>query len=133
MPDLRKKDFDLSIENLKTFEDFKDAVKSIVGTTDISKEWLIGGIGGGSCWDDGSSNPHYARQADEEPEDESLDLILEVLCPKISFLQYKKLTKENLFIETEKYYNEYYGNHSEYRIKTLNLEVLFNTLKEIYE
>lgn len=133
MPDLKKKDFDISLKEIKTFEEFKNAVKTIVGTTEISKEWLIGGVAGGSCWDDGSEDRHYPRKPDEEPEDESLDLILEVLCPKISFLQYKKLTKENLFIETEKYYNEYYGNYSEYKIKTLNLEVLFETLKNIYE
>lgn len=133
MLDLNKKDFNLSIKDLKTLEDFKDAVKKIVGTTDISKEWLVGGVGGGSCWDDGSVDRHYSIQPEEEPEDESLDLILEVLCPKISFIQYKKLTKKNLYTETEKYYNEYYGNHSEYKIKTLNLEVLFESLKKIYE
>ncbi len=95
----------------------------------IRVEWTIGGRTGGSCWDDGSVDNHRPVTADPEPEFEKLDNILEAICPKITFLQYKKLCN-NVVKRSEYTDHEYYGNYYKRAVKTVVLSDLEKYLKE---
>lgn len=96
----------------------------------LFEEWVSGGVSGGSCWDDGSNDRHYATSGDKEPDFSSLDTILENLCPNISFIKYKKLVNE--IVKYGDYsVNEYYGNSTNYGYKTINLGDLYDKLKEM--
>jgi hypothetical protein len=120
-----------------TFEEFKDLCGDIAYVTDdtyqysfkgdaIFEQWTTGGMGGGSCWEDGG---HYAVEGEPEPEFESLDKIIVSICPNITFIQYKKLCRE--VIKRDEYTNnEYYGNYSRESIKYVLIEQLYNALKE---
>lgn len=89
-----------------------------------------GGISGGSCWDEGDSDPHYYSSSNEKISYESLDNLLEELCPDISFLQYRKIqalmTDVDIWTECE-----YYGNTSDYEFQTLPLKPLYELLVEL--
>ncbi len=87
--------------------------------------WVIGGINGGNCWDDGG---HYSLTAEEEPEFESLDNILMDVYPSLTFLQYRKLMNEDFIKYSSKTQYEYYGNYTEYKDKELDFSVLYRTL-----
>lgn len=90
-------------------------------------EWTSGGQTGGSCWDEGDSH-YYPIDSDPEP-DTDLDFVLEKICPQITFLQYKALVHG--LEERDSYsVNEYYGNYTTYGIKTINLSVLYDALKD---
>lgn len=94
----------------------------------ISCEWKTGGQGGGSCWDDGDAT-HYAIDGDSEPEFDELDKVLTDVCPNITFLQYKKLCNEVVH-NYEYTSNEYYGNYTNYSVKWIDVEELYNYLKK---
>lgn len=85
------------------------------------EEWIVGGVTGGNCWGDEAS---IAVTADEEPEFDSIDRILEHFVPQITFLQYKQLGKLVNTIERTDY--EYYGNSYEKRIKYVKLGDLYD-------
>jgi hypothetical protein len=93
---------------------------------ELSVRWVSGGQKGGSCW--GSEGLHDI-EAEEEPEFEELDKVLEKVCPQISFLQYKRICSECIEKDSD-CDNEYYGNWTKYSIKKVNLPKLFQTLKE---
>jgi hypothetical protein len=95
----------------------------------LYKDWRTGGVGGGSCWDNGESN-HYAKEGNPEPEFVDLDTILENLAPEISYLKYKKFMKELKISELTWTENEYYGNSTAYCAKLIKLTDLFNTLQQ---
>ena len=93
----------------------------------------VGGVSGGSCWDTGEGDPHYNTFVDdaESPELPSLDKLLEVVCPAITFLQYKRLVslaKVETHGESE---NEYYGNCSNYVRKRVKVGSLYDALCEM--
>jgi len=93
-------------------------------------EWDMGGVSGGSCWDDGEGrDPHYAVGGDPEIELGNLDTVLEAFCPDINFLKYKMLVKEVQEVDTY-CENEYYGNYTNYGIKTVSLKKLYTYLTE---
>jgi hypothetical protein len=140
-----QKVFDTEVELFKKFEDkyssrtlsykprFKKEGKDKVAVACqagdfISVNWVVGGKCGGSCWSEGDSEmsevtPH------PEPDFESLDKILESVCPGVTYLQYKKL---NSVIQTSKYSDyEYYGNYTDHATKFVQLGVLFAKLKEM--
>lgn len=94
----------------------------------LYKDWSTGGLSGGSCW--GTEN-HYPTEGSPEPEFLDLDKILESLCPNISFLQYKKLMKSLNIDESTWTDDEYYGNCTHMSSKCINLNDLYNALKEI--
>lgn len=58
----------------------------------IYKKWNSHGYSGGNCWND---NPSTYYEGESEPNFDALDKILEVVCPKITSLQYKKLSEIN--------------------------------------
>jgi hypothetical protein len=93
-------------------------------------EWCSGGIGGGSCWDDGKEDVHhYSISGEPESDFDDIDTILTELCPNLSFLQYKQLMK---ITKRESYsQNEYYGNSTDYTYKYVLLRDLLNKLVEM--
>lgn len=92
-------------------------------------KWTSGGISGGSCWDNSSEDRHYTTTGESEPEFEDLDTILTVICPNLTFLQYKKLLT---IVKRDGYsVKEYYGNSTEYSFKTIKLRDLFDKLVEM--
>lgn len=92
----------------------------------LSVEWVSGGISGGNCWDSGG---HYSREADTPEELASLDTVLELCCPQITFLQHRALTRE-LVKSTSRSQHEYYGNHTDHQGKEISLLALYNYLAE---
>jgi len=59
----------------------------------IKTDTWSGGGSFGSCWDEDEDTPR--QTSGEDPKKlVAFDKILEIICPKISFLKYKKLIKE---------------------------------------
>lgn len=90
-------------------------------------EWSTGGYSGGSCWDDSDPQPYDSKESPKELV--ILDAILKVICPATSFLQYRMLTDTLVKYDTYSI-GEYYGNSTDYARKTVDLQELFNFLKE---
>ena len=72
----------------------------------------------------------YTPSSGIEPDYEKLDLLLEKIAPKITFLNYKKLLKKCSKYKT-KSHSGYYGDWSYTNIKVINFDDLYNTLKEM--
>ena len=89
----------------------------------IQVDWTTGGMTGGSCW----GGDLYAVDPDPPEELVDLDKILTLVCPNISFLQYKALCSE--LVKTESYTNnEYYGNYYNKVQKILFIDDLYSYL-----
>jgi hypothetical protein len=89
-------------------------------------EWTTGGLTGGSCW---GTSDYSARESEPEPEFEELDRLLEGLRPEITYLQYKALYR--MLVQTDsRTSNDYYGNHTSYALKTLELSALYDQFVE---
>jgi len=96
-------------------------------TTKLKVEWMTGGAWGGNCWDD-SEPGNYIPEPQPEPELEQLDLVLEKVCPNITFMQYKVLMQKVTYnTRTE---NEYYGNHTSYAFKEILVKDIWDFLLE---
>lgn len=103
---------------------YENTLKNTIGV-----KWKTGGKSGGNCWNAGEDNRHYSIEGEREPNLESVDLIIEKICPEINFLIYKRLYRE-LLIYNEDNENEYYGNYTNYAYKYIDLEKLYNWLGE---
>lgn len=89
----------------------------------IQVDWITGGMTGGSCW----GGDLYPVDPDPPEELVDLDKILTLVCPNISFLQYKALCSE--LVKTESYTNsEYYGNYYNKVQKILFIDDLYSYL-----
>lgn len=118
-------------ELLDTYETFLAAVEPLTQgrhPLPLTVEWITGGITGGSCWGEGG---HYSIVADDEPNDETLDAILETVCPNLTFRQYRKLVRAEPYTTETGRHSEYYGNHTDRKSRTLDLYRLYDILKEI--
>jgi hypothetical protein len=124
----RKRTFSRHWESRYPSKDKKTG-KTVLPTLDdhLYLEWRTGGQSGGSCWDDGKDDPHYPVTGEKEPEFEQLDKLLAELCPGITFLQYKTLAADTMKYD-ERTENEYYGNYTNYGIKTIRLGDLYEKL-----
>lgn len=98
----------------------------------IYSKYCIGGMTGGSCWND--SQPKYSTWGAEDPKTISgiLADIVEEYCPNISFvkgtkLMTKLLEKEDTENET---IPEYYGNSTEYKIHKIKVVDIYDILVE---
>lgn len=90
----------------------------------------VGGVKGGSCWDDGSQDNHHYSSSNETLKYDELDSILQDICPNITFLAYKRI--ESLMSDIDTWTEgEYYGNTSEYQYQTLSLKKLYDFLLEM--
>jgi hypothetical protein len=92
----------------------------------ILVKWSTGGISGGNCWS-GSDNL-YSTEGEQEPEFRDLDVILENVCPKITYLEYKKLV-HGIVEQVSWTDNEYYGNSTTYACKKVVLRKLWEKLQ----
>lgn len=92
----------------------------------IFERILTGGASGGSCWGD---EPRYFTEKHQEPE--NLDRMFEIIAPNISFMQYKRLTREVDQAVANYSECEYYGNYNEYSIYAWNLNDLYKKVKEL--
>jgi len=84
-----------------------------------------GGWRGGSCWS--SENLHSYEEPEPEDKMKVLELVLEILYPKVTYLQFRKIEKlihDNF--ETE---HEYYGNSTDYKIEYIILSELEELIK----
>ena len=90
-----------------------------------SNKWCTGGAYG-NCWND-SMSPVSA----EDPVDFiALDNLLEEICPNITFLHYKRITKK--CVETEHSYEaDYYGGGCNYNNWACDLKKLYEVLEEL--
>lgn len=90
-----------------------------------SNRWCTGGACG-NCWDESMS----PVSADDPENFTTLDNLLEEICPNISFLHYKKITKE--CVETEHTYEaDYYGGGCHYNNWVCDLKKLYELLDEL--
>lgn len=101
-------------------------LRQVSGNEYISVEWVSGGVTGNSCWGHDPS----PRMGDSPKELESLNQILELLCPGISYLQFKKIDRRVVMSEKGDG-GDYYGNYTEYRVKTLKLKDLYEELSSM--
>lgn len=85
-----------------------------------------GGVHGGSCWDNSDPRPYSSSY--EDPEIPELDTILETVCPKLTFLAYKRLMREVEIERLGETVHEYYGNYTEYVYKAVKVGKLYETL-----
>ncbi len=90
-------------------------------------KWLTGGVGGGSYME---PSTYYPIEAEPEPELDSLNLLIDVICPEITLKKHKVLMN-NLVQYESRTTNEYYGNSYVYCEKTVSLKKLFERLKEL--
>ena len=83
-----------------------------------------GGYSGGSCWDDSDPQPY----SEEPPKDRMkvLELVLKVLKPQISFLEYRMI--EGLIHDNSETEYEYYGNSTDWKIEYIKLSDLYEAL-----
>ncbi len=91
-----------------------------------SVKWEVGGSTGGNCWN-GQSKRYSVSTP--EPDFEIFDQVLELFCPNLTFLQYKKLTRVVLLKDTE-LDREWYGNYTEYGVKKVYLDDLHKYLEK---
>lgn len=82
-------------------------------------KWVVGGYEEGSCYDVGERS-NVPKTPDEEPDLDVLDLILEQAKPGISFLEYKRLTKE-VVERSSQTESGWYGGRTDYGVKTIDL------------
>lgn len=111
-------------------DDFKHQKENQYNKNSVLKEnWSTGGIGGGSCWDEGESE-HYATPGNDEPDFSDLDTILLHCCEKPpNFMEYKEILK--IKEEFDYSQNEYYGNSTSYRVKFITVKKLYEKLNEM--
>lgn len=94
----------------------------------IYSSYVNGGMSGGGYWDNAKLEPFIS----DKPKDHMLvlDLVLEEICPTMSFLHYKRISK---FVrETSKRAGQdYYGNYDDYVIEYIILSQLEEMIAEI--
>ena len=93
----------------------------------IYTKWTSGGRPG-SCWDDENTvNKHYTQ---DRPNDafKILDLVLQILKPNTTFLQYKEI--QNLVDSNTETDYGYYGDYTEDTIEWIVLSDLYKLLNQ---
>ncbi len=93
----------------------------------VYTRYETGGYSGGSCWNDEDS--HAEPYECDEPKNkwDVLDILLKELCPNVSYLQYKEITK--LIHTNEETEGEYYGNSTDWRVEYIVLPELLGLLE----
>lgn len=93
----------------------------------IYSRYETGGRIGGNCWNDNGAH----RYEEDIPTDhfKVLDMVLELLKPGLTYLQYKKI--ENMIHDNEETEYEYYGNCTDWKVEYIivsQLEAYLNTI-----
>jgi hypothetical protein len=115
------------VEKAKVLADnYYEAYSTWVAKSELIEKYYVGGYTGGNCWDD--TTPTYQYSDDSTPEFGVLDEFLLEVAPHISFLKYKEIEK---LVEEDSYTErEYYGNSSDYVTFSIDLDKLYDSLKE---
>lgn len=103
----------------RLFKVHESCVKSDVMRSDT---WCLGGT-----WGDYQGNTGNIGADDQPTEFAKLDDLLTELCPNITFLQYKKLYRDCVTIETE-YEHDYYGGSWENAYFECDLRKLYDMM-----
>lgn len=118
----------IDLNSIKNAIDFEKAVEKSLGYNvfPIKKEWVRGGMEAG--WN-GDPRPFGGEP---EPKDPSSFIdVLEAVCPELTFLQFKRLESFDIWEESSNSSSGYYGDYTDYNVKTLNTHVLLKGLKDI--
>lgn len=113
-----------------SFKDFETAIMAQHNEYDLRDQWVTGGRTGGSCWDEGEST-YYSRDAEDEPEETVLDEILDDVFPDLTFREYRALKRAGVYDVQNNSESEYYGNYTDYKVRTLDLVKLYKALHQI--
>ncbi len=92
----------------------------------LIQHWETGGASGGSCWGD---EPEEYSTSDGPGDFTELDKALKLVCPTITYLQYRELcgsVKEGSAVDYE-----YYGNRTDYGYQLITVRTLFDKLVEM--
>lgn len=119
----------IDIHKIKYGEDLEKIVEKELGRKvfPIEKKWVSGGVVRG--WTGDESRIPAEGEPLHDPE-EWID-VLEVICPDITFLQYKRLESKGLWDEHTDSKSNYYG-YEDFKIKRLNTQYLLDALKSIF-
>lgn len=107
-----------------TREEFNKTAEEVLwsGATEFTRRWNNAGTWGNCYGDTG------VIEAEPEPEWEELDKFLEKVCPGVTFLQYKLLTR---LAKDEGYYGgDYYGGGYYVNKETISLDDVWDFLVE---
>lgn len=128
-------DYDGKVDSFKVYEhevflkpDWERFYKSQGMTPSrymYSSEWCTGGTAG-NCWDS-SMAPISASDPEEFTE---LDNLLESIAPTLTFLQYKKINRECVSMDTRSE-GDYYGGSTHYAFWVCDKVKLFELLEEM--
>lgn len=93
------------------YDQFVKKIRKILNVTDgypqeCSVRWISGGVTGASCWGGTADQP---IQPDTPKEIDDLDLILDILCPELTYKQSRNLKETIVKLETTGD-ADYYGN-----------------------
>ncbi len=122
--ELKLNSYDDKIQWTETNECWEDQSVNLV----LVHSWIIGKTRSSSSWEHNDASTNTYETGELEPNWDLLDNILEQYWPEISFLKYKKLMKlVKVKTQTE---HEYYGNSTDYGVKLLKVEDLYNFLNE---
>lgn len=89
----------------------------------IYSRYESGGYSGGSCW--GNEARAYSKTMPKNHM-KILDLVLEKVCPNLTYLEYKSISR--LIQSNEKTEYEYYGNSTNFIVEYLPLDDLYKHL-----
>lgn len=120
----------IDIHGIKSAKELEKLVEEALGRKvfPIEKKWISGGVVRG--WTGTESRIPAEAEPLYDPE-EWID-VLEVICPDITFLQYKRLESKGLWDEDTDSRNDYY-ECQEYKIKRLNTQNLLDALKSVFK
>jgi hypothetical protein len=91
----------------------------------IEELWVVDGYEGGDCWD---GEAEYFIGEGRAPENfVALEAILLVLCPTLTHTQHEALFA-SVVEKFSKSIDEYYGNHTNYEGRRVNLRNLYSYL-----
>ena len=91
----------------------------------VYMQWETGGSSGGDCWG-GDSREYYEHNT--VTDFVVLELICEKLAPEIPFMAFNKIRRDNI-IDGSYSDCQYYGNRTDYAIKLVKLEQLYQSLQ----
>lgn len=112
-------------EILRSLEYSEYTIEHIVDSMVLkSQDWSLGGTWG-NCWGDSGTT-----EADAQPDFEEFDKVLEVVCPNITFLKYKKLMSECCEVK-QNYERDYYGGGTTRAYHACDLKKLYDCLTEM--
>lgn len=122
------------VMNVKKIKDVNDLIAVIKPIHDLDKspiqyKWVTGGVGGSHA---DYSDDQFEIEDEGDPESEVFGEIVEFIAPTINAAQYNQLTAQGLWFEKKGTDFGKYGDYADYIERTLNVDILFERLTEIY-